>query len=76
MALKKTKKQSEQSATSTTSSTFDSRGNRRNYYIVYRDGLRIENLTFNESWDMFTDVLGSDNPCSVFREHEEMRVDH
>ena len=49
---------------------------KRNFYIVYRDGLRIENLTFNESYDLFTKVLGSDNPCSVYRTHDEMRVDH
>ena len=54
----------------------ESEEEKRNFYIQYRDGLRINNLTFNESWDMFTEVLGSDNPCSVFRQHEEMRVDH
>jgi len=50
--------------------------NRRNFYIVFRNGLRIEGLTFNESWEEFTKVIGTDNPCSVFRQHEEMRVDH
>ncbi len=50
--------------------------NRRNFYIVYRDGVIIGNLTFDESYDLFTKVLGSDNPCSVYRTHDEMRVDH
>ena len=48
---------------------------RHNFYVVYRNGLRIENLTFNESYDLFTKVLGSDNPCSVYRTHEEMRTE-
>ena len=76
MALKKTKKQSEQSVASTTSSTSDSSENRRNFYVVYRDERVVRNLTFDESYDMFTEVLGTDNPCSVYRAHEEMRVDH
>ena len=54
----------------------ESNSDKRNFYIVYRDGLRIENLTFNESYDLFTEVLGSDSPCSVYRKHDEMRVDH
>ncbi len=76
MASKKTKKQSEQSVTSTTSSTSDSNENRRNFYIVYTDGVIIGNLTFDESYEKFTFALGSNNPCSVFRQHDEMRVDH
>ena len=75
MASKKTKTPSEKSATGTTSSTSDSNENRRNFYIVYRDGLIIGDLTFDESYDKFTEVLGSDNPCSVYRKHEEIRVD-
>ena len=47
----------------------------RNFYIVYRDEKVVRDLTFNESYEMFTKVLGSDNPCSVYRQHEEMRVD-
>ena len=48
---------------------------RRNFYIVYKDGHRVNDLTFNESYDKFTEALGSDNVCSVYRQHEEMRVD-
>ena len=48
---------------------------RRNFYIVFRNGLRIDGLTFNESWEEFTKVLGTDNPCCVYRDHSEMRVD-
>ncbi len=76
MASKKTKTPSEKSATGTTSSTSNSNENRRNFYIVYRDGVIIGDLTFDESYDKFTEALGSDNPCSVYRKHEEMRVDH
>ena len=75
MALKKTKKQSEQSVTSTTSSTSDSSENRRNFYVVYRDERVVSDLTFNESYSMFTEVLGTDNPCSVYRHNDEERVD-
>ena len=75
MASKKTKTPSEKSATGTTSSTSDSSENRRNFYIVYKDGVIIGDLTFDESYEMFTEVLESDNPCSVYRKHEEMRVD-
>ena len=46
----------------------------RNFYIVYRDEKVVRDLTFNESYEMFTKVLGSDNACSVFRQHEEQRV--
>ena len=76
MALKKTKKQSEQSATSTTSSTSGSSENKRNFYVVYRDERVVRDLTFDESYGMFTEVLGTDNPCSVYRYNEEERVDH
>ena len=75
MASKKTKTPSEKSATGTTSSTSNSNENRRNFYIVYRDGVVVSDLTFDESWNMFTEVLGSDNPCSVYRKHEERRVE-
>ena len=47
---------------------------RRNFYVVYEDGVIVGNLTFNESYEMFTKALGSDNACSVFRQHEEQRV--
>jgi len=84
MGSKKTKTPSGKSATGTINSTSDSkksngldpREDKRNFYILYRDGLRINDLTFDESWEKFTEVLGSNNPCSVFRQHEEMRVDH
>ena len=77
MALKKTKKQSEQSVTSTTSSTSNSSESRRNFYVVYRDEKVVRNLTFDESWFLFTESLGLDNPCSVYRHHEEkLYVDH
>jgi len=76
MASTKTKTPSEKSAIGTTSSTSDSNENRRNFYIVYRDGLIIGDLTFDESYDKFTEVLGSNNPCSVYRKHEELRTDH
>ena len=49
---------------------------RCNFYVVYRDGVVIGGLTFDESYEKFTEVLGSDNPCSVYRTHEEMRTDH
>ena len=75
MASKKTKKQSEQSATSTTSSTSSSSENRRNFYIVYKDERVVRDLSFDESWFLFTEALESDNPCSVFRQHDEMRID-
>ena len=54
----------------------ESNSDKRNFYIVYRDGVIIGDLTFDESYDLFTKVLGSDNPCSVYRTHDEMRVDH
>ena len=73
MALKKTNEQSEQSVTSTTSFTSNSDESRRNFYIVYRDEKVVRDLTFNESWFLFTESLESDNPCSVYRQHEEMR---
>ena len=47
---------------------------KHNFYIVYRDGVIMGDLTFDESYDLFTKVLGSDNPCSVYRTHDEMRV--
>lgn len=50
--------------------------NRRNFYVVYRDGRVIPSLTFDESWELFSKALDTENPCSVFRQHEEMRVDH
>ena len=75
MASKKTKTPSEKSATDTTSSTSNSSENRRNFYVVYKDGVSIGNLTFDESYDRFTKALNSDNVCSVYRQHDEMRVD-
>ena len=48
---------------------------RRNFYIVYRDEKVVHELTFDESWFLFTEALQSENPCSVFRHHDEMRVD-
>ena len=48
---------------------------RRNFYIVYRDEKVVKDLTFDESWFLFTESLHTDNPCSVYRQHEEMRVD-
>ena len=76
MASKKTKTQSEQSATSTTSSTSNLNENRRNFYVVYRDERVVRDLTFDESWFLFTESLGLDNPCSVYRHNDEERVDH
>ena len=75
MASKKTKTPSEKSAIDTTSSTSNSSENRRNFYVVYKDGVSTGNLTFDESWNKFTEALETDNPCSVYRQHEEMRVD-
>jgi len=75
MASKKTKTPSEQSVTSTTSTTSNSNEDERNFNIVYSDGVVIGGLTFDESYDKFTEALDSDNPCSVYRTHEEMRVD-
>ena len=75
MALKKTNTPSEKSATATTSSTLSSSESRRNFFIVHRNGLRVDSLTFDESWDMFCEALESDNPCSVFRENDELRID-
>ena len=75
MASKKTKTQSEKCATDTTSSTSSSNENRRNFYVVYRDEKVVSNLTFDESWFCFTESLESDNPCSVFRHNDEVRID-
>ncbi len=76
MASKKTKTPSEKSVTDTTSSTSNSNEIGNSFYIVYEDGHRIDGLSFDESYSKFTEVLGSDNACSVYRTHEEMRVDH
>ncbi len=48
---------------------------RRNFYVVYRDEKIVRDLTFDESWFLFTESLQSENPCSVFRQHDELRVD-
>ena len=47
----------------------------RNFYVVYRDEKVVRDLTFDESWFLFTESLESDNPCSVFRQHDELRID-
>ena len=49
--------------------------NRRNFYVVYRDERVVRDLTFDESWFLFTEALQSENPCSVFRQHDELRID-
>ena len=48
---------------------------RRNFYVVYRDEKIVRDLTFDESWFLFTESLERENPCSVFRQHSELRVD-
>ena len=75
MASKKTKTQSEKCATDTTNSTSGLSENRRNFFVVYQDEKVVRDLTFDESWFLFTESLESDNPCSVFREHKELRID-
>ena len=50
-------------------------GERRNFHVVYRDGKVVRDLTFDESWFLFTESLESVNPCSVYRQHDELRVD-
>ena len=50
-------------------------GERRYFYVVYRDEKVVRDLTFDESWFLFTESLQSENPCSVFRQHKEERVD-
>ena len=74
MDLKKTNGPSEQSVTNTTSSTSNSSENKRNFYVVYRDERVVRDLTFDESWFLFTESLGLDNPCSVYRHNDEERV--
>jgi len=32
----------------------------------YRDGTIVEDLTFDESYSLFTEALTTDNPCSVY----------
>jgi hypothetical protein len=48
---------------------------KRNFYIVYQDERVVRDLTFDESWFLFTESLESDNPCSVYREIDELRID-
>jgi len=36
------------------------------YTCKYRDGTIVEDLTFDESYSLFTKALATDNPCSVY----------
>jgi len=49
--------------------------NSREFYVCYLDKKVVRGLDFDESYALFTEALDSDNPCCVFRDHDEMRVE-
>ena len=53
-----------------------SNDDRHNFFVYFRDGKRVYGLTFDESYEMFTTALGTDNPCCVERSHQEIRVNN
>ncbi len=69
-----TKTPSGKSVTDTTNSTSNSNANSREFYVCYLDKKVVRGLNFDESYELFTEALDSDNPCCVFRDHEELRV--